>query len=247
MARLVMEGLRYRYGWRGSNVFAGLDWVVDAGTRTVLLGPNGAGKSTLLGVLAQVLKPRSGQIWAEGDGQRVSGRALRRSIAWMPQRVVAVPGLTVREQAAYAGWLSGMSRRAAWTRSLECLVAVGLQDKAGARAKTLSGGQLRRLGLAEALVGGAKYLLLDEPTAGMDPAQRERFRRLLIALPDDVAVVVSTHQVDDLHEVFDTVAILAHGQWRFHGTPQDFLATAGPVGSPRAAEAAYGALVGAEV
>lgn len=244
---LVARKVGYRYGWRSADVLRDLSWSIPAGSRTVLLGPNGAGKSTLLGVLSQALRPHAGTVrLVTGARNGVTAKELRRRVAWMPQKVVAVPGLTAREQVAYAGWLKGMRREAAWERSLVCLETVGLTSSAQKKAAQLSGGQLRRMGLAEALVHDADFLLLDEPTAGLDPAQRDGFRRLLQRLPKEMAVVVSTHQVDDLGDLFDNVAVLVAGEWRFQGKSDDFLQLGGGNNTPRLAEAAYGVLVGGE-
>jgi len=164
----------------------------------------------------------------------------------MPQQVRAVPGLTVREQVAYAGWLKGQSRSHAWAAALTALDRVGLVDVAVQKATTLSGGQLRRVGLAQVLVHDADTLLLDEPTVGLDPAQRARFRAYVAALPRERPVVISTHQVDDLSDLFDTVVVVAGGVIRFSASVPDFLALAPDPGTERRAEAAYARIVADE-
>src|SRR5579884_2130928 len=174
---------------------------------TVLLGPNGAGKSTLLGLSASALRPGSGDVRL-GDlstGTRRSLRSYRRKVAWLPQQVKPLAGLRVREQVSFSGWLKGMSRTAAWEASALALHKVQLEKMADRRASELSGGQLRRLGIAQALVHDAEVVLLDEPTAGLDPSQRAVFRRLLADLRGTADFVVSTHQTEDLGDIYDTV------------------------------------------
>jgi ABC-2 type transport system ATP-binding protein len=145
----------------------------------------------------------------------------------MPQQQKAIPGLTCREQVAYSGWLKGMSSSEAWNRSTGALALVDLGDRADFTAAHLSGGQLRRLGLAQCLVHDSEVLLLDEPTAGLDPEQRARFREVLLGLPDR-PIMVATHQVDDLTALFETVAVINEGTILWQGTPRDFLALAPP-------------------
>ncbi|MFF0295868.1 ATP-binding cassette domain-containing protein [Kitasatospora sp. NPDC004614] len=209
---------------------------------TVLLGPNGAGKSTLLGIAATALKPKAGEVRL-GDST-TSVRAYRRKVGWLPQQVRPVAGLKVREQVAYGGWLKGMSRAAAWDASAAALAKVRLTQLADRRSTELSGGQLRRLGIAQALVHDAEVVLLDEPTAGLDPAQRAAFRRLLAELQDTVSFIVSTHQTEDLAASYRSVVVLDQGQVRYQGSIGEFLDRApAAVSEERRAEAAYARLV----
>lgn len=227
-------------------VFDGFSWQAPAGC-TVILGPNGAGKTTLLSLGATALWPTRGSVsLGDLDGTRRRDlRAFRRAVGWMPQQVRAIPGLTSREQVAYAGWLKGMSRSAAWTEATAALERVDLADEADRLTAQLSGGQQRRVGLAQSLVHRADLLLLDEPTAGLDPGQRARFRETLRRTAQDVPVVVSTHQVDDLTDLFDTVVVLDHGRIPFQGSTADFMALA-PKQSAHRAEAAYATLISDE-
>jgi ABC-2 type transport system ATP-binding protein len=160
----------------------------------------------------------------------------------MPQQVRAVPGLSAREQVAYAGWLKGMRRNEAWTAALTALDRVGLAEESNRRTSQLSGGQQRRVGLASLLVHDATVFLLDEPTVGLDPGQRSRFRETLLAFAVDRPVLISTHQVDDLTDVFETVVVLDRGKIRFQGSVADFVALA-PAGDPHPAEAAYATVI----
>lgn len=239
---IVFTHCTYRYGRKYRPVLEDFSYRVPEGV-TIFLGPNGAGKSTTLKLAASVLKPHAGRISVDGVGSH--SRGYRKHIAWMPQHITAMAGLTSREQVAYSGWLKGMNRSDAWSRAREALAVVGLLEKADDKATGLSGGQLRRLGVASALVHECRVLLLDEPTAGMDPTQRRVFRDVLttVAEKDGVTVLMSTHDVADLAEDADHVTVLAEGVIRFNGTTDEFLAQAPrDTSQARRAEGAYTAL-----
>jgi ABC-type multidrug transport system ATPase subunit len=150
----------------------------------------------------------------------------------------------VSEQLAYYGWLKGMRASEAKARCAEVLETVRLAPLANKRAAELSGGQLRRLGIAGALLHGADVILLDEPFAGLDPSQRESLDDALRAIPPAKIVVVSTHQTDDLNSVYGRTVVLSSGVIRFDGSTADFLQAG--AGAKDEARAAYGAHVGAE-
>ncbi|MDW8806195.1 ATP-binding cassette domain-containing protein [Streptomyces scabiei] len=244
-ASVRFEGCSFAYR-RNRAVLKDLSFDFPMG-RTVFLGPNGAGKSTVLGLAATALRPRSGTVRL-GDLVPRHGRdlkAYRQKVAWMPQQIDCVPGLTAREQVAYVGWLKGLSRSGAWGRAVEALRRVEMQDHQDRKVSELSGGQMRRVGVAQSLVHGAEVLLLDEPTAGMDPRQRRVFHEVLGGLPQDVSVVLSTHDVGDLDEIYDHVVVLNAGVIRFCGSVEQFLAHASADAAPgRRAESAYDAVVG---
>ncbi|MGW2410123.1 ATP-binding cassette domain-containing protein [Streptomyces sp. NPDC001739] len=205
---------------------------------TVLLGPNGAGKSTLLRVAASVARPRTGTVTFGGLPSHA--KDYRRAVGWMPQVVTPMAALTSRDYVAYVGWLKGLSRREAWDRAAEALARVDLTDRSTTQTTELSGGQLRRVGVAAALVHNARVLLLDEPTAGMDPYQRRLFRDTLRGLAGDVRVLLSTHDVMDLAEEADHVTVINDGKIVHNGTTEAFLARAGDEVVPgRTAEVAY--------
>ncbi len=217
---------------------------------TVLLGPNGAGKSTLLSLIVGLLRPDAGTVRIGrlvSHARRTRSR-YRRSVGWLPQRVVAMPGLKVREQVAYAGWLKGLNRRDAWANAAQALGRVGLGELAERPSKTLSGGQLRRVGIAQTLVHDAKLVVMDEPSAGLDPQQRRVLREVLNGVAGDVDLLVSTHQTEDISDIYQQVVVLDHGVVRFHGGVPEFMALAQPnVELSRRAEDSYAQLIGAEV
>jgi ABC-2 type transport system ATP-binding protein len=214
---------------------------------TVLLGPNGAGKSTLLGLLASIYRPRGGSVELRGIGRTSERRTLRqyrRAVAWLPQHAGVFGGLTVREHVAYAGWLKGMNRRDAWSRSLDALTTMELQEFASRPATKLSGGQARRMQLAGALVHEARVVLLDEPTAGLDPLQQARFGDLIQSLPNHMITIVATHDVNDLSDSFDRVVVIDDGIIRFEGTVEGFISTVpSSVDEHRRGLAAYSQIV----
>lgn len=221
-------GLTFSYGHRRPHrVFDSFDWQVAAGETTLLLGANGAGKSTLLKLLSGFERPQRGSVSLDG---RTDRRALYDGVGWMPQDVQPARGLTVLEQVEYVAWLGGASRRDARTRARDAVRAVDLEAKQAERADRISGGQLRRLGLAQTLVRQAPVLLLDEPTAGLDPAQALNFRALVRDLEAPGGVVISTHQVDDLATDVDRVVVLSGGTIHFDGPVEQFRALGDPGG-----------------
>lgn len=220
------EALKVRVGRRKMAV-DGLDLSLGKGVHG-LLGPNGAGKTTLIRALATVLRPAEGGLALLGEsvGGHIDQRRLRRRIGYLPQTFGYYKRFTVREFVEYLAWLKEMSKQdipAAVQRAVE---RVGLADRADDKLKTLSGGMVRRVGIAQAIVNDPQILLLDEPTAGLDPAQRVRFRELMAQLGQDACVVVSTHLVEDVATACTDVVLFAEGKLVFQGTP-DQLAAAG--------------------
>ena len=243
---VVLTECAFRYQ-RDVPVFSGLTLALDAGA-TVLLGPNGAGKSTLLSLVVSLLLPQRGTVSVDGLSSRARRQRgpYRRRVGWLPQIVTAVPGLRVREQVAYAGWLKGLSRAEAWDRSAAALDRMGLRDLAERPTGALSGGQLRRVGIAQTLVHDAAVLVMDEPTAGLDPMQRGNFREALAAIAGQVQIIVSTHQTEDLSDIYQHVVVLDQGQVRYQGAVAGFLRQADPTAEPaRRAEDAYTRILGA--
>ncbi|MEV7233433.1 ATP-binding cassette domain-containing protein [Streptomyces sp. NPDC051020] len=244
---LHFQSCSFRYKRRENPVIDRLD-LQFAAPRTVLLGPNGAGKSTLLSLGASALVPHSGEITLNDlcAIKRSERREYRRKVSWLPQRPSFLPGMTCREHVAYVGWLKGLSEREAWKAAPTAIERVGLEKKSNDKVSTLSGGQQQRLAIAQALVHEAELLLLDEPTVGLDPAQRRRFHDVLDKLPENVSVIVSTHEIVDLDQTFDEVVVFENGVPKFHGPVSEFQSHASPDCAPgRQLESAYSTLLDA--
>ena len=222
-----------RYRRQDQPALNAIDFVVNEG-RTVLLGPNGAGKSTLLSVAASVLRLTSGTVAVDGLAPNVGRdkKAYRRLIGWMPLRIEAITGLGVQEQVALSGWLAGMDRVAAWTAAGVTLDRLGLGDLLDRRSTRLSGGQRARMGLAQALVHDPRVVLLDEPTAALDADQKDVFAGLLRDIGTHRTVLVSTHDVADLSESYEQVAVMNSGKVLHQSDVATFLALGGETGSP---------------
>jgi len=225
MASLVsVSGLVQGYG--KTRVISDLELDIGPGVLG-LLGPNGAGKTTLLRTLATAIPPRAGQLDICGD--RVSSeravRRARRNIGYLPQSFGYYPSFSVYEFVRYCAWIRGTPARDAHEFTVQAIDAVGLTDRSSVKMKSLSGGMLRRAGIATAILGSPRVLLLDEPTVGLDPAQRLEFRTLIRSLTS-AAVVLSTHLVEDVAAVCDDVAVMLNGGFVFRGSPESLSHTA---------------------
>ncbi|MCX4758932.1 ATP-binding cassette domain-containing protein [Kitasatospora purpeofusca] len=219
-------GLQVRAG-RKRLAVDGIDLSLGTGVHG-LLGPNGAGKTTLIRALATVLRPVGGELELLGETVRGPGeyRALRRRIGYLPQEFGYYKRFTVREFVEYMAWLKEVPAAEIPAATQRAVERVGLADRADERMKALSGGMVRRAGIAQAIVNDPAVLLLDEPTVGLDPAQRLRLRELLQELGTEACVVVSTHLVEDVAAACTDVLLFAEGKLVFQGTP-DALAEAG--------------------
>ena len=190
-----------------------------------LLGPNGAGKTSLLRMMATVLPPTSGrlQLLGRDPGSQGPRREIRRRLGYLPQNLGYYPGFTVAEFVEYFALLKDMSPGRVPRAVATAIEQVGLGDRAKAKLRTLSGGMLRRAGIAQAIVNGPELLLLDEPTAGLDPEQRVAFRAMLRGLGERSTVLVSTHLVEDVGAACTEVALMDAGKVVFHGTPAELI------------------------
>jgi ABC-2 type transport system ATP-binding protein len=191
-----------------------------------LLGPNGAGKTSLLRMMATVLPPTSGtlRLLDRDPGSYGPRREIRRRLGYLPQNLGYYPGFTVADFVEYFALLKDMPPRQVPRAVATAIEHVGLGDRARARLRTLSGGMLRRVGIAQAIVNLPELLLLDEPTAGLDPEQRVAFRALLRGFGERATVIVSTHLVEDVGAACTEVALMDTGRIVFHGTPDELTA-----------------------
>ncbi len=193
---------------------------------TGLLGPNGAGKTTLMRLVCGILKPTAGSV--AFDGADVSAEEYRAQLGYLPQDFGYYPDFTGLDFLLYMAALKGLDKTTARRKSLELLDTVGLGDMAKKKVKTYSGGMRQRLGIAQALLNEPKLLILDEPTAGLDPKERVRFRDLIASLGRDSVVLLSTHIVSDVEHIAGRVLIMKAGQivhdgaWNAHEDLEKF-------------------------
>ena len=180
-----------------------------------LLGTNGAGKTTLMRMLCGILQPTSGTITF--DGIDVSEEWYRAILGYLPQDFGYYPEFTAMDFLIYMAALKGLPKPSAKRRANELLELVGLQDMSRKKIKTFSGGMKQRLGIAQALLNDPKLLILDEPTAGLDPKERVRFRNLIQQLGKDSIVLLSTHIVSDIEHIADEVLMMKDGNLIYHG------------------------------
>jgi ABC-2 type transport system ATP-binding protein len=219
-------GVGKRYG--SVQALSQIDLTVGRGI-TGLLGPNGAGKTTMLRMMATVLAPDTGSIALLGrDPSRAVDRVeIRRRLGYMPQEPGFYRNFTVFEFVDYVAILKQVTdRKQRHDQVREVLGTVELTSVAHQKIRTLSGGLRRRLALAQALLDDPELLLLDEPTAGLDPEQRLRFREVVSQLPKRPIVLLSTHQTEDVAALCERVIVLVDGGIRFDGTPEAMSGTA---------------------
>ena len=184
-----------------------------------LLGTNGAGKTTLMRMLCGILQPTSGTI--AFDGMDVSEEGYRAILGYLPQDFGYYPEFTAMGFLLYMAALKGLPKHSAKRRANELLELVGLQEMGRKKIKTFSGGMKQRLGIAQALLNNPKLLILDEPTAGLDPKERVRFRNLIGQLGKDSIVLLSTHIVSDIEHIADEVLMMKNGNLIYHGAWDD--------------------------
>ncbi|MCI8770187.1 MAG: ABC transporter ATP-binding protein [Lachnospiraceae bacterium] len=184
-----------------------------------LLGANGAGKTTFMRMLCGILEPTSGEV--SYNGISVAAEEYRAALGYLPQDFGYYPGFTGYDFLLYMAALKGLGRGHAKKKAKELLRFVSLEDMAKKKIKTYSGGMKQRLGIAQALLNDPKILILDEPTAGLDPKERVRFRNLLEGLGRDTIVVLSTHIVSDVDKIADAILLMKDGQMIFQGKREE--------------------------
>lgn len=186
-----------------------------------LLGANGAGKTTLIRMICGVLKPTSGTITF--DGFDVGEETYRDALGYLPQDFGYYPEFSAIDFMYYMASLKGLAKVQAKARAKELLEIVSLTDVAKKKIKTFSGGMKQRLGIAQALLNNPKILVLDEPTAGLDPKERVRFRNLISELGKDRIVLLSTHIVSDVEHIANTILVMKNGQMLHNGSLEDII------------------------
>lgn len=219
--QLIIEGV--------SKLYRGKVWGLRGFSLTLargvlaLLGPNGAGKSTLMRILATVTRPTQGQVFWDGADIAKSPDGVRSVLGYLPQDFGLYPNLSAVEFLEYLAAVKGIDASAAQKRITELLELVNLTDAARRPLGGYSGGMRQRVGIAQALLNDPRLLIVDEPTAGLDPEERVRFRNLLSELSGERIVILSTHIVSDVEAVATNIALIDHGELVVHSAPESLL------------------------
>ncbi|MFE1513889.1 ATP-binding cassette domain-containing protein [Corynebacterium bovis] len=229
---LLIEFVDVTVRYRRTTAARGVTFSVGSGIHA-LLGPNGAGKSTLMSVATGMREPTSGTVTVDGRSDRTF---LRRTVGLLPQDNLPRSRFTVEEFLHYIAWLNEVDRDEVAGQVETALDTVSLQDHRDSRIRSLSGGTRRRAGIAAALIGDPKALLLDEPSAGLDITHRRALSNALTVIAERIPVLMSTHIVDDVAGVADAVTVLSEGAVKFTGSMHDFT---GGTDDARAIEDAY--------
>ena len=186
-----------------------------------LLGPNGAGKTTLMRIMTDLLAPSTGRVLLNGQDIAVMGAAFRKKLGYLPQDFGVYPNFTAKQFLLYIASLKGLSKFEAKRQTDGLLHMVDLEDKKQKKLKGFSGGQRQRVGIAQALLGDPEILVLDEPTAGLDPGERIRFRNLISRLAKGRIILLATHIVSDVEYIAKEILLLRRGTLVMQGTPQE--------------------------
>lgn len=188
-----------------------------------LLGANGAGKTTLMRMICGVQTETTGAILLNGKNIHDLGEQYRNILGYLPQHFGYYPNFTAYKFLMYIAAIKGLPHKKAHNKTLELLEKVGLTEQKNTKIKTFSGGMKQRLGIAQALLNNPRILILDEPTAGLDPKERVRFRNLISALAEDRIVILSTHIVSDVEYIAKEILIMKNGQLVHQGSPEAIL------------------------
>jgi ABC-2 type transport system ATP-binding protein len=221
-----IEGLRKTYPG-GKVALDDVTFTIEPGMFG-LLGPNGAGKTTLMRILTTLMEPTAGSATVNGFDIRENRSNIRAILGYLPQEYSQFPKLTTREFLGYSAELAGMDDTPKRKKSVdEMLEKVGLTEARDRQTRKLSGGMKRRLGIAQALIGDPKVIVVDEPTTGLDPEERLRFRDLLVDIAaDGRTIILSTHIVGDITSSCQQMAVLDNGKLLYTGSPDTFVKNA---------------------
>lgn len=220
---LILDGLTETFS--SFPAVNNLSYTMDTGVYG-LLGVNGAGKTTLMRMLCTLLTPTSGTITWDGQDIFSLGSAYRNLLGYLPQDFGYYPDFSVQDYLLYIASIKGLRPATARQRMQNLLEQVGLTQVRRQKMKKLSGGMKRRAGIAQAMLNDPKILILDEPTAGLDPKERIRFRNLISELAENRLVLLSTHIVSDVEYIADQILLMKDGSLVHHGTSQQLLAAA---------------------
>lgn len=187
------------------------------------LGANGAGKTTLMQMICGIIEPTTGEVKINGENNIQMGERFRDMLGYLPQEFGYTPGFTAKDFMLYIASIKGLPPRFAKRKTKELLKLVNLENDADRKIRTFSGGMKRRLGIAQALLNDPKILILDEPTAGLDPKERAYFRNIIAEMSKDKIVIISTHIVSDIEYISDQVLIMKKGKFILQGSAEELL------------------------
>ncbi|MBW8348260.1 ABC transporter ATP-binding protein [Bacillus sp. IITD106] len=214
-----IEGLQKSY--RSFQALKNIDLQIGTGLFG-LLGPNGAGKSTLMKILSTILPFQEGKVSIYGNDLVKEGDKVRQLLGYLPQHFNVPSQFTGREFLHYVASMKGVTNQQDRNQQVDKLLEeVNLIQQANKKIKGYSGGMKRRLGIAQALIGNPRLIILDEPTAGLDPSERIRFRNLIEKLSKDHSIILSTHIISDIESSCEKVAVINHGEVLFQGTTDE--------------------------
>jgi ABC-2 type transport system ATP-binding protein len=221
---LTITGLSKTYS-NGVQALKGLNLTIG-NNMFGLLGPNGAGKSTLMRTIATLQEPDSGEIWLDDVNVVKQKDTVRRLLGYLPQEFGVYPKISALDMLNHLAIMKGVTDAGERKSMVEALLnQTNLWDARKKALSTYSGGMKQRFGIAQALLANPKLIIVDEPTAGLDPAERHRFLNLLSSIGRDVIVILSTHIVEDVRELCNRMAIISNGELLLEGAPADALAT----------------------
>ena len=190
------------------------------------LGANGAGKTTLMQMICGIVAPTSGEVKINGKNNIEMGEEFRNLLGYLPQEFGYMPGFTAEDFMLYIASVKGLDPRYARRRTRELMKLVSLEGDMKRKIRTFSGGMKRRLGIAQALLNDPKILIMDEPTAGLDPKERAYFRNVIAEMAQDKIIIISTHIVSDIEYISDQVIIMKKGRFILQGTTEELTAEA---------------------